>query len=170
MSLISVIIGPWSNIYVGDYTDTNVLTEITDLTTGPSELYEGFEDQFFPGLGKQLQIGTFQSTVPFVFYDGNDINVHNLARGLSMANTNINTPPENTLYTLLLIGPNTDLQTSVLISPCRTKRDKKVSRAKTSASSVALLFTAENQSRYSGIITYGTPDELSTVLGIRSPL
>ena len=175
MALIKVEIGPFESLFIGDFTASSPLSatelvEITSLTTGPSKLYEGYEDQYFAGIDKQLQVGTYQTIIPFTFLDNTNILVHSLARGLSVGNTDINTPPTNMFYTLLLIHPDSTSRNSVLIKKCRTKRDKRVTRSKTSASSVVLLFTAESPSVYSGELKYGTPDELSAILGARSPL
>lgn len=169
MSLTKVKIGPFAAVFVGDYTSSDPLIEITDISTSPTELYEGYEEQFFVGLSKQLQTGTFIITVPLSFYESDSILVHSLARGLSVGNTNKNTAPENTLYSLLLISEDEESQNSILVEPVRTKRDKRVTKAKTAASSVALLFTAESQSRYDDLITYGTVAELDLLLGVRSP-
>ena len=169
MTIKKINIGPYQAVFIGNYLAIDPLFEITDINTGPSELYEGYEDKYFPGLGKQLQVGTYISTIPIEFYDSDKLIVKNLARGVSVDNTDINTPPENTLYTLLLLGYSETDRTSVLIQPCRTTRKLSITRAKNAASAISLFFTAEDPSRYSEIITYGTPAELGVVLGARSP-
>ncbi len=170
MSLVKVEIGPFSGIYVGNFVAVNPVSS-TDVLT------EGYEDQYFAGVNEQLQVGPFITSIPFTFLDSTDIIVQNLSRGLSIHNANINTPPENNFYTLLLIHPDSASQNSVLIDRVRTKRDKRVSRSKAAASSIVVNFTAEDRSRYPGsqvsaigAVTYGTPLELAVILGSRSPL
>lgn len=169
MPLIPITIGPFSKIFVGNSTSSAELTEITGITTGPSRLFEGFEEKYFPGLNKQLQVGTYTATVPFAFY-GNELIVHNLARGRSVTQTDRNAPSENTFYTVLLLGIDETSSSSILIDTCRTDRKFEKTFAKTEPGSTPINFTAENPSRYVKIITYGTAAELAVILGIRSPI
>lgn len=169
MSLIPISIGPFAAVYVGDYTLNDVLSNVTAITTGPSERYEGYETIFVPGLNVYLQIGPLIASIPVSFY-GDDILVKNLVLGRSVHNTDVNTPPENNFYTLLLLSADPTDESSILFTNCRTKRDLRTVASKTAPGVTTVEFTAEDRSRYEDVVTYGTGAELSALLAGRSPI
>lgn len=168
MSLYNCKIGPFASFYVGNANDSDPLVLIDLINTEDNEVNDGFQDTYFVGINKQLQTGTRTVVVNLTFY-GDDLLLWNITKGIDIMNTNRNSPPENTFYSLLIIDPEEDSQTSIYIPSCRTNRVLSYRRSKKAPTQANVIFTAEAQSRYDDIVFYGTVDELIVEMGAKSP-
>lgn len=61
MPTINIAVGPFAAIYVGDYGDSDVLTQIFSLGTGVQTLVDEVPEEYLPVLDNSIQTGIRES-------------------------------------------------------------------------------------------------------------
>lgn len=167
MSLEKVRIGAYAGIYIGDFGSLTPLVQITPLNKDDTTVTDELGNTYFPGINLQLQTSLHSVGTELKFYS-DDLLFFNLNKGISISNTNRNTPNGGVAYTLLLID-NSDDPISVLIPKCFTVNRLAPLKSKKTATEVTVTFSHVSPNVYEDIIVYDTPDNLYTLLGGRAP-
>lgn len=73
-------------------------------------------------------------------------------------------------YVLLLIHPNDEERSSILLPKCYTIKRMELNYQKDQATQLSIEFVANNRNRFAQLYYMDTADNLATVLGARSPI
>jgi hypothetical protein len=169
----SIIIYPFSLVYVGNYGSSDVLTRVTALRTRGASIEESFPTQWLRCLDDAYSYNTIQSDfhtarVTLAFYCGDDMTVR-LTRGLSIS-ADINDPPGNANYILLLVAPSETDKESYFLPRVRVEKVREVRYSKEEATVIEVTFLATARNPNTSIIYKNTPAALDSTMGAVSPL
>lgn len=108
-------------------------------------------------------------TLRVSFYGDDEILIK-IARGLALTATNKDDPSTFAQYVLLLIHPNDEEQSSLLLPKCYTIKRMELNYQKDAATKLDIEFVALNRNRFTRLYYMDTADNLAAVLGSRSPI
>src|SRR6516162_1527644 len=134
-------VGPFAAVYVGNYGDSAVLTQALSISTGPMMLNDEVPEQYEPILDNTIQNGLRKITFTISFYSDDQLTI-NLARGLTVSETNKGKGSPFNQYVVLLVHPDDTDTSSILITKCYTVKDMKINYEKTAATKVDIQFVA----------------------------
>lgn len=162
-------IGPMSSLYVGMYGETDILTRVTAVTTGPTTVTESLPETFVPGLQTTIQSGLHEVSFNMTFY-GDDELILRLSRGLDLVSGNADDPPEFNTYQVLLLHPIEDEPSSFFFPRMRIVHTTALNYDKTRATEIGLQFIWQDRNRYTRIYYQDTYDNLAAIMGAVSPI
>jgi hypothetical protein len=169
MPLISITVGPYSQIYVGDYGGSDILLPIDSIATGAQIFVDELPEEFVPSIENSAQSGLHRVSIKGSYYGDNNLLIK-LARGLSVDATPIDSGSTFAQYTLLLMHPEETSDKNLLIHRCYTTKRMELNYQKDQATQLNLEFVAINRNRFVELYNFGTADDLAVILGARSPI
>lgn len=161
-------VGPFTNIYIGISTASGVLTELTSVTTGETVMTYNIPQAYNFALNNMIQSGPHSISLTLRFLS-DDPEVVKLAMG-NFFSDNQDDPSAFLQYTLLLAHPDTEAESSILLPRCYTNKTVNLNWAKTNVTSIPLTFECLDRNRFNVLYYKDTLDNLSAILGSRSPL
>lgn len=169
MPNIPVISSPFSAVYVGDAYLSTVLQKVFCLRTDGAAIKEEVEQVWNPATRTWEQDGDHVVTVTLTFLFGDDT-TRKLVRGLSLAALDVNDPPGEQMYSLLLIHPQATLKESRWLPEVRTVRSWETNHQKDKGTQYVIEFEGRNRDATADLLIAETTATLkSSYLGVRSP-
>lgn len=169
MPLLDVHIGPFSAVYVGLATGVDVLTQLTGVTTGANRVSVNIPETFNYSLNNSLQSGPVQIKADLTFLS-DDPDAWRLAYGNWLTASYEDSSSQFVTLTLLMIHPDEDSESSVLIPVCYALKSIQSDYSKTSATTLGVSFVWQDLNRYNVIYYKRSASDLATILGPRSPI
>lgn len=169
MPLQTVHIGPMQAIYVGDYSDSvTPLTQILTPTTNTQRVLYNIQESFEFVANNSLPSGVATISADLQFLS-DDANVIKLANGNWLDAANEDTPSTFARYTILLVYPDEEAPSSILIPLCYTQKNVDLSYAKNSPTTTPLRFVFQDRDITTNLYYKRTLADLETILGPRNP-
>lgn len=170
MPLTDIHIGPFAAIYIGDAASSmQVLEQLSSIPTDVQRVSYNVTQQFEYVINSSVQNGPATVTANLRFLS-DDSNVIKIANGNWIDAAYDDTPSEFKEYTLLLVHPDTEAPSSILIPICYTTKVVDLEYSKGSPTQTGIVFEYKNRNRFTPIYYKRTAQELSDILGVRSPL
>lgn len=171
MPIHDVHIGPFQSVYVGlaSGLDSSPLVQLTSLTTSGHRVSTNQPEAFNYVAGNSLQSGPVSITVNLTFINDDD-NIWKLANGNFTDAAYQDSASQYEKLMLLLVHPDEDANSSILIPTCYVQKNIATSFEKSAPTVVPLTFYWQALNRFTPPLYFKrTVDELDTILGIRSP-
>jgi hypothetical protein len=165
----SIKIGPFSNIYVGNYDSNGTLTKVSSINFGDFQLEESTDEQYLAGYDRAIQSGLHTIKISMSFH-GDDDALIKLSKGMDLDTVGKDSPPEFNNYSLFLSHPNEEEKSSIFIPKCRVEKRTALSYSKTNPTGISLSFIAQNRNRYVKLMYMDTVSNLAVIMGVRSPV
>lgn len=169
MSLTNVHIGPFAAVYVGLANDTDVLTELTGLTTDAHRVAVDIPETFNYSVLNSLQSGPLTIQVNLTFLS-DDPQGWRLAYGNFLDAAFQDSASQFELLTVLLVHPDQSAESSFLIPQCYARKTINTNWAKNAPTVLPLQLGWQDLNRFNNVYYKRTPDYLATILGPRSPI
>lgn len=169
MPLQSVRIGPLAAVYIGVYGASDVLTELKVQTTGEEILVVDLPEEFLFATGNTIQSGPKSASCAIEFLK-DDPDIVKLAAGNWITTQYQDAPSTFSQYVLLLVHPDYEEETCVLLPRCNTRKITRINWAKTKATTTALQFSHLDPDDNTQVHYKRTLSDLVTILGARSPI
>ena len=163
----STPIGPFSSLYIGLTSQATALSSVNSVRTGGGTVEENLPTEYVVALENSIQSGNHTCRVTLSFLGDADETTR-LVRGLSPFATNINAPPAQTQYALLLINAAGD--GGYYFPKVRTEKTYRRAYSKTSTTNTDIVFITENRDVTVSLMTKGNLAELQTAAGGQWPL
>lgn len=164
----SIKAAPFSSAFIGDSASSIALEVISDLRTNGAVISETLPTVFLPSLGRDIQSGNHTVSVTLTFLGDSDLTTK-LARGIPISG-DPDDPPGTSLYSLLLLYPDTTEKSSYYFPSMRVDKNFSANYSKGVVTSVAVTFTGEARSVSTNIFYKDTPAALDTIMGSKSPI
>lgn len=162
-------IGPVGAIYVGPAGDTSVLEQILAPTTQGGQFKYTVPEKWESGVDNSVQAAPPELIFSLRFYPV-DPNVKNLANGLPMGTVDTYTPTTFALYSVLFLHVNEEIASSIYVPYCYTIKNYEKILSKTQDTSIPIQFFYKRRNRFIQAYYEDTPDNLATIMGVRSPI
>lgn len=168
MSANRIQIGAIRAVYIGDYSDTVVLTRLTDFRTNGNQIIDVMPSDSLPALNYSgIQSGLHRAETTLTFLSYNEI-VIRLTKGLTLSSS-INDPSAQNEYVLVLIAGDTTKKESFYFPRVLTNRQRNTPLSKKDPSTTQVNFYIENRSPIVKLMDQETPAAIKISLGARSP-
>ena len=148
---------PFSNIYIGDVGGGNY-TQLSVSTTQEQRVTWGFQEAFSFALENSAQVGSQSITADLVFLS-DDETISILAKG-NLPGDSLSDPPGFSKMSLLMIHPDFESNSSILIPECYVIKNLVTNYSKTQASVIPLRFFWQQRDLGTDIFTRDTADNL----------
>jgi hypothetical protein len=155
--------------FIGNYGASSVMSPVTELRTNGAILAEAMPTQYEEVLGKDIQAGNHTFTVELEFLSDDPLTAK-LARGLPIDATYINTAPAQSLYTLLLVSPDSGQPTSYFFPKLRTLKTRDLRYTKNTPTVTKITFVGEARNPNVTLFYQDTVANLVTTMGGISPV
>ncbi len=160
-----IIITSIGDVYVGDYSGSDVLTQLSAVRTQGGRFKYGvkrtFEDA---GGGAYRQVERAILTLTLSFYW--DQEIYRLAMNTSLSTANLDDPTTGQKYVLLALMPNEDSKSSILIPCCQSVCEVDEPHLKTEGSIIPVTFEWQDRNSKKKLHRRGDYNKL----GIEAPL
>ncbi len=170
MPLDVLHIGPFAAIYVGVYGATSTpLTQFTISTTGSHKVSYNVPEAFSFWDSNSIQSGPASIRADLTFLS-DDPNTVRLANGNWITETYADQASSFSKYVLLLIHPDDEAESSILIPQCYTVKNLALDNTKSAPTTVPLAFTFQDVNRFNKLYYKRSAAALATILGAASPI
>jgi len=146
MSQYSYIIpvGVPSAVFVGNYNDAQPLKKIFAERTGGIKVQENYPRTYVPSLNATVQSGIHTVTLQIAFLAENQL-VWNIARGLSVYDSNMNNTEGNQQYTIFLLYADKKVPKCFFFPQIQVTSPLDVNENKDKPTIMPITFTAFNR-------------------------
>lgn len=163
-------VGPFAAVFVGTATGSDVLTQLTSLTTQVQKVTFDQPETFNYAAGNSLQSGPVSITATLTFLSDDDA-IYELAMGNMPDQPYPDTPSTYQTFTLLLQHFDDFANSSILIPTCYVKKTASTNYEKTGATVIPITFYWQQINRFSPQVFYKrTIEDLYVILGTRAPI
>lgn len=164
------IIGPITDIYVGDFSAVTALNWLPAPRTQGGRFRYSVPEQWERTNQRFNQVADCEVSMDLTFYWSEE--VHRLAMGNSIEPPlgALDAVPGNTEFTVLLLSEDPDTRSSILLPRCAVRRELSNNFQKTDATTLSITFSYRERNKQVQIFRRGTYDELATILSTRSPI
>lgn len=170
MPLNSLHIGPFASVYVGLCSPaTDVLTQLTGVTTGAHRVVVNIPEAFNYDAQNSLQSGPAQLTASLTFLS-DDPQAWRLAYGNFLNAAFQDTASQFVRLTLLLVHPDETAESSFLFPLCYAQKSITTDWSKTGPTTIPLTFTWQDTNRFDTLYYKRTAAQLASILGARTPI
>jgi hypothetical protein len=159
--------GPFSDIYIGVYGASAVLTKIQDVTTDEFVIEPYFETEYLVVEDNDVQSGFHGSKFTITFY-GDSTEITNLGKGQTPYASK-NAVPSTYQYSLLLVYPDAAAESSYYFPKIRTVKTYRVNYGKKAGTATVISFIATARSAATLSEYKDTQAALATIMSTRSP-
>ncbi len=144
MPKLSPPIGPISAAYIGLTGQASALTQLTSVRTNGASFTENLPSEYVVSQGNTVQNGNHSVSFVLTFL-GKEDEVVKLCRGLSPFATDINAPPAQTRYALMVLGAFPNLGGCYYFPDIWTNKSVELSFSKGSPTTTVVTFSCENR-------------------------
>lgn len=162
-------IGPVSAAYIGLTTQATALTQLTSVMSGGAVFSENLPSNYVLSQNAPVQEGDHTISLSLNFLGKKD-EITKLLRGLSPFSTNINAPIGQTLYAVMVFGPDPTSGGNYYLPRAWTEKITEVRMSKNSPTVTSVIFRAQNPDVTVSLHTEGTLTDMASASGGQYPI